>query len=68
MKTKLTVKGMHCKSCETLIKDTLLEIKGVRSATADNKKGEVIVDHDNANTDDIKKAVQKLGYKVTAIS
>ncbi len=68
MKTKLTVKGMHCKSCETLINDALEEIKGVQRASADNKKGEVVVTHENASMDEVKKAIQKLGYKVTAIS
>ena len=64
MKTKLNVKGMHCKSCEMLLKDALEDI-GVQ-ATANAKTGEVTVEYDDAKTDlaTIKKIIKKEGYDI----
>ncbi len=50
---KFKIKGMHCNSCEFLIKDVLEEI-GVK-ATADHKKGEV-----NLNFDEKKVSLNKI--------
>lgn len=64
MKQKIRVKGMHCKSCETLIADSLEEM-GVK-AKADHKKGEVEVTYDESKVsiNSIKTAIAKEGYKV----
>jgi len=65
-KTKLNVSGMHCKSCEMLIKDELEEIPGVAGVEASHKDGCVLVSHeDSANLDKVKARITKLGYKVT---
>ena len=59
------VKGMHCKSCEALIKD-ILEEAGVANAEASQEKGKVTVafDEDKIKIEDIKKLIQKEGYTV----
>lgn len=66
MKTKLNVSGMHCKSCETLIKEDLEELEGVKEAKADSKKGVVEIDYDEkkTNINMIKNVITKGGYKV----
>ena len=64
MEQKIKVSGMHCNSCEFLIKDSLKDL-GVKSS-ADYKKGEVIVTFDPKKIDikKIYKAIEENGYKV----
>jgi copper chaperone len=64
-KQTMKVKGMHCKSCEMLIKDSLEELPGIANVQADHKKGLVIFEFDKAkgNTQDVKDAIKKEGYE-----
>lgn len=65
MEKKIKVSGMHCSSCEFLIKDSLNDL-GI-SAKADHKKNEVIIeDFDPKKTDleKVYKAIEENGYKV----
>jgi len=64
-KITLNVKGMHCPSCEVLVKDSLEELEGVSNTKADSKSGIVEVDFDESKTDinKIKSTIHKEGYK-----
>ena len=63
MEKKIKVKGMHCSSCEFLIKDSLNDL-GFK-AKADYKKGEVIIENfDSKKEKNIYKAIEENGYKV----
>lgn len=64
MEKKISVKGMHCTSCEFLIKDSLSDL-GVRSKV-NYKKGEVIVDFDpkKVTLDRIYKTIEENGYSI----
>jgi len=64
MKQKIKVKGMHCKSCELLITDSLNDL-GVE-AEADYKKGEVSVEFDpgKVTLKQIHKAIEENDYEV----
>jgi len=64
MLKKYKVKGMHCNSCEFLIKDVLEEI-GVK-ATADHKKGEVNLDFDEkkVSLNKIKNILKENNYEL----
>ena len=64
--TILNVKGMLCPSCEHLIKESLEELKGVKSAAASLKMNQVVVEFDESKISekDIKEAIRKEGYKV----
>jgi copper chaperone len=66
MKKTFQVKGMHCHSCETLIKDSLEEANGVRSAKAFHEKGTVEVDFDESKINDEKiiAVIKNEGYEV----
>lgn len=66
MKKEFTVKGMHCKSCEMLVKDGLEEINGVESASASATKGKVIVSFDASKVKEkeLVEAIKKEGYRV----
>jgi copper chaperone CopZ len=65
MKTEtLMVKGMHCNSCEMIVKDVLEEM-GVDSEVS-HEKGVVKVTFNEAEKglDEIKQAIRKEGYGV----
>jgi len=66
MKLKLQTEGMHCGSCEILVKDALGELEGVRNVEASWKTGIVDVDFDESKTDKMKiiETIKKQGYKV----
>ncbi|MDO8480755.1 MAG: cation transporter [Nanoarchaeota archaeon] len=63
MKSTITVKGMHCKSCEMLLIDSIGDLNGVTSVKADYKKGKVDVNFEAPTTlSDIKEVIIKEGY------
>lgn len=63
MKTKIQVKGMHCKSCEVLLQDELEDINVV--STFNHKNGTAIVEFEPPVTlDQIKKVIEAEGYTV----
>lgn len=60
-----SVSGMHCGSCEMLIKDELSEFKGLTEAQIDFKSGlgSVNLDTNLNSEEDILKAITSAGYK-----
>jgi copper chaperone len=62
---KIKTNGMHCSSCEMLVKDSLEELDGVKSAKADYESGIIEVDFDDAEIDEnaIKSAISNEGYE-----
>ncbi len=67
MKNKILIKieGMHCPSCELIIKEELAELPGVSDTVVDYKTGFVELFLDNAKNSegDIIEAIKKAGYK-----
>jgi copper chaperone CopZ len=65
-KITLNVKGMHCSSCEALVKDALEEQDGIVSAEVSNEKGTAVVafDEDSAGKDLIIAVIRAEGYDV----
>jgi len=61
MKKILKIKGMHCKSCEALIKSDLKDI-GVNSEI-DYKSGKAVIEFDESkiNLEKIKEIISKAG-------
>ena len=66
MRTIITVKGTHCKSCKALIEEVCSEIPGVKSCTVDFKTGKTIIEHEEKlDLKKLKKEIEGLGeYKV----
>lgn len=64
-KKKLTVSGMHCKSCEMLITDSVMKIGGVKRFKVDYAKGKGEVEYDPEKTDigKITHAIEEKGYE-----
>ncbi|MBI5229380.1 heavy-metal-associated domain-containing protein [Candidatus Micrarchaeota archaeon] len=63
-KLDLEVKGMHCSSCSTLLKEEIVELEGVKAVNADFKKGKIAVEFDESKVAEkqIRELIQKNGY------
>jgi len=65
MERKMTVSGMHCRSCEMLVRDVASEIDGVESVTVDSRSGSMVVKgSSDVVFQAVRKAVEKEGYRV----
>ena len=64
VRSQLKIEGMHCKSCEVLLKDSLEEIPDVKVLKADHKKGFLEVEHPKEKIEQIKSLIKKEGYSV----
>ncbi len=66
VKKTLNVKGMHCKSCEMLIKDSLSEVDGVKKVDVSLTKNTVTVYYDEKKVKEgmIKNVIETEGYHV----
>lgn len=64
-KITITIQGMHCTSCASNIEKGLRRVSGVKSASVSLllKKG-VIECENNVSNEEIKNAVERVGYKV----
>ena len=62
----LHIKGMHCKSCEVLIKDELEEHDGVKNIVVSQPQGKVTLEHDPATITEatIKSIITQEGFEV----
>ncbi len=63
---KIQTKGMHCQSCEILIKDGLKELEGINRVEASHKSGIVSVDFDDKKLSEkeIIEVVKLEGYEI----
>ncbi len=63
---KIKTKGMHCTSCEILLKEALEETEGVNKVEVSYKTGIVSVDYDakKINQGDILEIIEIKGYEV----
>ena len=59
------IKGMHCTSCESLIKDILTD-HGIKTCALDANTGRLDFSYpEKINLDQIKKEIEKGGYVVS---
>lgn len=66
VKTEISISGMHCRSCEILIEERLLEIPEVERAKVDHKKGIAEIYHGNQrpNMHEVENAIREAGYAI----
>ena len=65
---KFNVNGMHCKSCEMLIKDELSEIGAVESVEVDHQTGKgFLVAKDRIDNAILLKAIENAGYQAEIV-
>lgn len=62
-----SVQGMHCQSCEILIKEELSELPGITEVLVDHKTGNgtLLADETVTSETDILSAIKKAGYTAT---
>lgn len=58
------VEGMTCGHCELSVQEEISEIEGVVTVHADHKTGEVTVEGEGFNDDQIAAAVDEAGYEL----
>ncbi|MFA6489396.1 MAG: heavy-metal-associated domain-containing protein [Candidatus Micrarchaeia archaeon] len=63
-KMAFKVSGMHCASCEKILKMEIGELAGVKNVKADAVKGIVEVEGNRLDATAIRKAITQNGYKV----
>ncbi len=66
-KIKLTIEGMHCAGCAANVERIVRKVRGVKEANVSLMINKCFIEADNANLDEIKNAVKKIGYKVTEV-
>ena len=61
----IKTKGMHCVSCERIIKDAILSVNGVKDVKVDYTTEKTIVDYDPAKTNvkNIMETIKNVGYE-----
>ena len=66
----LKIKGMHCSSCEKIIKNELLSINGIKDILIDIKtdSGRLTVVNNNVTDDQIINAIKNVGYDGTILN
>lgn len=64
-KTTVHIKGMHCRSCELLVEDELLKVKGVKQVHVDQKKGTAEICYLNhLDNQEVQHAIADAGYQI----
>ena len=64
---ELKVSGMTCSGCAVSVRNALLEVRGVASASVDHEAGRATVQYDSSkvSADQLLEAVNKTGYKAS---
>ncbi len=62
---QLKIKGMHCVSCENLIRDAVLNLNGVKTISVSYTTEKATVEFDSTKTDskDILNVIKDAGYE-----
>lgn len=64
-KIKLSISGMHCASCSSNVERSLKKISTVNDVSVSAVTNKAFVEvEDSFSEEEIKKAVEKVGYKV----
>jgi len=63
MNNMIKVEGMTCNHCKMNVENGIKNVEGIKDARANINTGEVEIEGENFNLDDVKKAVDNLGYK-----
>ena len=66
-KIKLTIEGMHCASCASNIERAVKKVRGVQDVVVSLMTNKCFVEMENADREEIKRAIGKVGYKVVDV-
>jgi len=69
-KTTYNIEGMHCASCELLVKEEITKLPNVNSVTANASSGKVTVRHSGAkpSVKEVNSVISEFGYKAVVNS
>lgn len=61
------IEGMHCGSCEALVREALEELDGVESVDVSHSRGtaKIVYDESVVSPETLKAAVEQQGYAVS---
>jgi sulfite exporter TauE/SafE/copper chaperone CopZ len=64
-KMKIDITGMHCRSCEILLEDSISQVQGVKKVRTNYKKGSAEIEYEHIpDQKEIEKAVNTAGYRL----
>ena len=67
-KVKMTISGMHCASCASNVERAVKKINGINSVSVSVMTNKAVIEaDDNVKPEEIKKAVESVGYKVVKV-
>ncbi len=64
MKTIFYADGIACNKCAQIIKAELLGMEGVKNVNITLEDGKIEIEQENQKIDEMKRAIQNLGYEV----
>lgn len=67
-KIVIPTEGMHCTGCERNVRFALSALGGVEDVAADHEAArvEITFDEDATSEDELRRAIEDIGYRVTA--
>jgi copper chaperone CopZ len=65
---KVIVKGMNCNHCKVNVENGLMRINGINKVLADVVNGRVLITGTQVDLDQVKNAVEELGYVYEGVS
>ncbi|MCR4717629.1 MAG: cation transporter [Lachnospiraceae bacterium] len=69
IETTVSIEGMMCNMCETHVNETFRKKFDIKKVSADHKKKQaVIISEAELNEDEVKAAIDELGYDYLGIS
>lgn len=63
MNKTIKVEGMTCNHCKMNVENGIKSVEGISGANANINSGEVVIEGENYDMEEVKKAVDGLGYK-----
>jgi sulfite exporter TauE/SafE/copper chaperone CopZ len=67
---RISISGMHCRSCELLLEEAIGEVPGVSRVEVSEKKGEAQIwfAHQRPDQEGLRRAIEKSGYAIGVAS
>lgn len=67
-KIKISISGMHCAACAGNVERSIKKLKDIENVSVSIMTNKAIINaKDTVKTEDIKKAVEQVGYQVTKV-
>ena len=64
---KISIKGMTCNHCTMSVERTVKQLEGIQEVQADLADSSALIKGENVNLDEIKKAIESIGYEYQGV-